>query len=162
MPSARNRRERVPVPEPLAQLALVEAEVVGCGVESREVADVSEVAEASGTALFEPPEEGHLAGVDPRPVSAPCSSVSRPSSTAASTRAFRALEGVLELARLDAETVGGVVEDGATLVVRRERARGGDRSGRAEGDGDEGSGHEGRDDLRSGDPAHERHQTTLV
>ena len=71
-------------------------------------------------------------------------------------------QGVFELARLDAETVGRVVEDGATLVVRRESARGGDRSGRAEGDGDEGGGHQGRDDLRSGEPAHERHQTTVV
>ncbi len=54
-------------------------------------------------------------------------------------RLQRLAQRALELARLHAETSGGVVEDGATLLVRRERARRGDRTCRAEGDGNDGS-----------------------
>ena len=116
-----------------------------------------------GTALRERREEGHLAGVDPvlqlRPLLLGQAALVHRSVDAR----LQCLEQcIFELARLDAETVGRVVEDGATLVVRRERARGGDRSGCAEGDGDEGGGHQGREDLRSGEPAHGCHQTTVT
>ena len=109
--------------------------------------------EAPGAGLAEPPQELHLAGVDPC-LQLDALLLGQPALFYRGIDASlqRVPECVLELARLDVEAIGRVVEDGATLVGGRERARGGDGAGHAQADREDDSSHDRNDDLGSRDP----------